>query len=229
MNLVAYLRVSTDKQAEEGLGLDVQRAGIRTWAKANGHRIAGWAADEGVSGSNGVETRVGLSDALRALETGAARGLVVYRLDRLSRTLTVQEATLLTVWQMGCTVFAVDLGEIPADDPDDPMRTALRQMVGVFGQLERGLINARLRAGRKLKAERGGFAYGSPPYGWKSEAGELVPVDSEQQVIAEVRHLAAAGFSQHRIADELNAAGHRTKRGAIWTQVAVRRVLNRTP
>src|SRR2546426_9291882 len=52
MNVVAYLRVSTDRQAEEGLGLDVQKHAIRAWAKQHGNRIVAWARDEGVSGSN---------------------------------------------------------------------------------------------------------------------------------------------------------------------------------
>jgi DNA invertase Pin-like site-specific DNA recombinase len=38
VKLVAYLRVSTDRQAEEGLGLEVQEQAIRTWARANDHR-----------------------------------------------------------------------------------------------------------------------------------------------------------------------------------------------
>src|SRR5690242_12478196 len=94
MKLVGYLRVSTDRQAEEGLGLDVQEHAIRSWAKQEGHRISLWARDEGMSGSNGVETRVGLLDALGAIQSGAARGLVVYRLDRLARDLVLQEQLL---------------------------------------------------------------------------------------------------------------------------------------
>ncbi len=46
MKLIAYLRVSTDKQAEEGYGLDVQEAEVRAYAKANGHKIvASWSDD----------------------------------------------------------------------------------------------------------------------------------------------------------------------------------------
>ena len=68
MNVIAYLRVSTDQQAERGLGLDVQRTAIRAWAKTHGRRVVLWTADEGVSGSNGLDSRVGLADALDALK-----------------------------------------------------------------------------------------------------------------------------------------------------------------
>src|SRR5207244_13557650 len=90
LRLVAYTRVSTDRQAERGFGLEVQREQIRRWAKSAGHRVVAWYEDAGVSGSNGVETRVALADALAALD--GADGVVVARLDRLARQLTVQEA-----------------------------------------------------------------------------------------------------------------------------------------
>ena len=228
MRLVAYLRVSTDRQAEEGLGLDIQRAGIRSWAKTNGHRISEWTADEGISGSNGVESRRGLLDALTAIEDRRASGLVVYRLDRLARQLTVQEGTLAQVWSMGAQVFSVDHGEIAKDDPDDPMRTALRQMVGVFAQLERGMIGARLRAGRRLKAERGGFAYGSPPFGYRVEEGELVPDGEETQAIKRIRELHAQRLSLRSISRQLHEEGISPKRAQQWSPETLRRIIART-
>jgi DNA invertase Pin-like site-specific DNA recombinase len=225
MRVIAYLRVSTDLQAEQGLGLDVQRKGIRGWARANGHQIVAWHSDEGVSGSNGIETRQALLDALNDLEDRKAKGLVVYRLDRLARKLTVQEATLARVWALGCSVYSVDLGEVPHDDPDDPMRTALRQMVGVFAQLERGMIAARLRAGRRLKAERGGYAGGAPGFGVRAEGRELVQDEREQQVIARISELHQAGQSSRAIAPALNAEAMLSKRGGSWSSATVARVV----
>jgi DNA invertase Pin-like site-specific DNA recombinase len=227
MKLVAYLRVSTETQAFDGLGLDVQRKGISQWARANGHRVALWTADEGVSGSNGLDTRRGLLDALNAVEDGAASGLVVYKLDRLARSLTVQEGTLAKVWGLGGSVFSVDLGEVPQDDPDDPMRTAMRQMVGVFAQLERGMIAARMRAGRRLKAERGGYAQGAPPFGFRAEGGELVADDDEARTLVRIAELRSSGASLRVIADTLNAEGLRPKRSGRWHSETVRRAVAR--
>src|SRR5947208_2074283 len=92
--VVAYLRCSTDRQAEEGLGLDVQREAIDRWAKSTGHRIVHSFTDEGVSGSNGIDQRRALGDALEVVREGKAAGLVVYRLDRLARDLIIQETLL---------------------------------------------------------------------------------------------------------------------------------------
>jgi DNA invertase Pin-like site-specific DNA recombinase len=225
MKVVAYVRVSTDAQAIDGLGLDVQRKGIRAWALANGHRVALWASDEGVSGSTGVDTRDGLLDALNAIEDGTAAGLVVYKLDRLARSLTVQEGTLARVWSMGGSVFSVDLGEVPQDDPDDPMRTAMRQMVGVFSQLERGMIAARLRAGRRLKAERGGYAGGGVPLGYHSVDGELVVHEAESETRTRIFELRGQGLSLRAIARVLADEGRATKKGCRWHPETIRLVL----
>jgi DNA invertase Pin-like site-specific DNA recombinase len=227
MKLVAYLRVSTDRQAE-GLGLDVQARGIQRWARDNGHRIVLVTRDEGVSGSNGVDGRLGLHDALAAVKHGTAQGVVVYRLDRLARKLTVQEATLAKLWDMGATVFAVDIGEVPRDDPADPMKTAVRQMVGVFAQLERGMIAARLRSGRLLKAERGGYAgFGAPPYGTRSVAGALVVDPDEQEAVDRAFALRSSGASLRTIAETLTSEGYRPKRTARWHPETLRRMLAR--
>jgi DNA invertase Pin-like site-specific DNA recombinase len=55
MKAASYLRVSTDAQTEHGLGLDVQGQAIRAWARQHGHKIASWRANEGISGSNGLD------------------------------------------------------------------------------------------------------------------------------------------------------------------------------
>jgi DNA invertase Pin-like site-specific DNA recombinase len=228
MKVVGYVRVSTARQAEEGLGLDVQQRAIRTWARAGHHRVVGMYRDEGVSGSNGVEEREALPEALNQIASRSAGGLVVARLDRLARNLTVQEAILARVWASGGQVFAADLGEIAKDDPDDPMRTALRQMVGVFSQLERSMITARLRAGRRLKASRGEFAgFGSPPFGFKAAGGQLVEDEDEQRALALIRRLHRQGRSLREIAHALEAAGHNPRRAARWHAESIRRIRDR--
>src|SRR4051795_4488237 len=95
--VVGYLRVSTDKQAERGLGLDVQHRAVERWAKTRMHTLVDILRDEGVSGSNGLDTREGLADALAMLRSGEVDGVIVYRLDRLARDLIVQEQVLAEV------------------------------------------------------------------------------------------------------------------------------------
>jgi len=112
MKIAAYLRVSTDRQAEEGLGLEVQEHAIRAWARSQGDRIVMWCRDEGVSGSNGLDTRDGLADALDACKTGHVAGLVVYRLDRLARDLVRQEQLLGCSSDRRGRILDIDRGSV---------------------------------------------------------------------------------------------------------------------
>ena len=59
------------------------------------------------------------------------------------------------------------------DDPDDPSRTLIRQVLGAVSQYERSMIALRLRSGRRRNASQGGYAYGAPPFGFKAEDGEV--------------------------------------------------------
>lgn len=225
LRLVAYIRVSTDAQVD-GYGLESQKLAVTSWANAHGHRVVQVCADEGVSGTTDAFDREGLACAIDSIETGEADALVLPRLDRLARQLTVQEAVLAHLWQRGGRVFCADSGEILADDADDPMRTALRQMAGVFAQLDRAMIVKRLRDGRRVKASKGGYVSGSPRYGWRAEGGELVEDAAEQAVIARMMELKAAGMSMNAIAGALNTEGVPSKRGGIWRADAVARVLD---
>jgi DNA invertase Pin-like site-specific DNA recombinase len=181
VKLIAYLRVSTDKQAEEGLGLEVQERAIRRWARAEGHRIAFVCRDEGVSGSNGLESRLALADAFDLIGKGTAQGLVVYRLDRLARDLVIQEQLLGDVRRMGAAVFTTSAAEAGylVDDPDDPSRKLIRQVLGAVAEYERAMTALRMRAGKLRKRERGGYIGGAPPYGKRAQAGTLVADEVE--------------------------------------------------
>jgi DNA invertase Pin-like site-specific DNA recombinase len=229
MKLVAYLRVSTDRQAEHGLGLQVQEAAIRAWAKQNGHRIGLWCRDKGVSGSNGLETREALPQALAALQGRTAAGLVVYRLDRLARDLVLQEQLLAEIKRMGADVYTTSAAEAGylADDPDDPSRKLIRQILGAVNEYERSLIRLRLRTGRARKGSDGGYAYGPPPLGFRAEGRQLVADNSEQQVVERIRVLRAEGRSLRQIAETLTEEGFKPKRSETWHPGSLRLIVNR--
>ncbi len=149
MKLVGYLRVSTAAQAEEGFGLGVQESTVRSWSKAQGHRIVDVLRDEGISGAKELDDRPALAEALSLVADGEAAGLVVPRLDRLARDLIVQETVLADVRRHGGRVFSCAAGESEylADDPSDPSRKLIRQILGSVAEYERSLIALRLRGG----------------------------------------------------------------------------------
>jgi DNA invertase Pin-like site-specific DNA recombinase len=189
--------------------------------------------DAGLSGKLDVDQRPGLLDAVEMIEAGEADGLVVHRLDRLGRELHVQEAILGRVWAAGGSTFEAVEGELPRDDPDDPMRTAMRQMAGVFAQLERGMIAVRLSGGRRRKRARGGYSGGpTVPFGWKVEGegreARFVPDPETAPTVEAIRDLRRSGLTLEAIAQRLNEDGVASPAGAHWHINSVRRVLSRT-
>jgi DNA invertase Pin-like site-specific DNA recombinase len=228
--LVAYLRVSSESQLD-GFGLDVQAKAVRMWAKANGHRVVHTCKDEGLSGTLDAADRPGLACALDALSDGTADGLVVARLDRLARSLAVQEAALAAVWRLGASVFTVDSGEVHEDDPDDPMRTAMRQMRGVFAQLDRGQVVKRMRDGRRAKAAMGRKSVGAYAFGYRGHGAgrerDAVPDPIEQVVVNRIIALRRDAMSYRAIAATLDGEGHRPRRAQAWSAMAVRAVVQR--
>jgi len=230
MRFAGYIRVSTERQVEEGLGAEIQRQAIRRWAKVEGHRIVEWFSDQGVSGSNGLDARVALPEAVALVRSQKAGGIVVYRLDRLARDLILQETLLREVRRVGgdiASTFASEAENLK-DDPDDPNRRLIRHILGAISDWERAIIALRLRSGRRRKAEMGGFAYGSPPLGFRSVEGALVPDQEEQAVIERIRTLAESGKSVRSIAEELTVEGWRTKRGlGTWHPTVVARQIRR--
>lgn len=230
MNVVGYVRVSTGRQVERGLSLPDQERALREWARTHGHRLVAVHSDPGLPGATPIDARDGLPEALAALRDRAAGGLLVLRIDRLARDLMVQEQVIADVRRWGAEVFSTSAAENDSlrDDTNDPARKLIRQMLGAVAEYERAMVSLRLRHGRRRKAERGGFAYGSPPLGQRAEGGELVPAPDEAVTVARIRELHAAGQSLRQIADALTAEGRPTKRGGRWHPPTVARVLSRS-
>jgi DNA invertase Pin-like site-specific DNA recombinase len=229
MRVVAYLRVSTVGQVKDGLGLPTQERMIRAWVKANGHKLVGIEKENGKSGTLPESERPGLLNALSSLRMHGGKrvadAIVVTSLDRLARNLHVQEAILGKAWALDGRVFSVDGGEVLRDDPDDPMRTAMRQMAGVFAQLDRAMITKRLRNGRITKKQQGGYAGGRPPFGWKAEAGALVVDAKEQATLKRIRQLQKNRTSLRKMVAILEAEGHRPRAAKRWSAQTLSQVL----
>jgi DNA invertase Pin-like site-specific DNA recombinase len=139
---------------------------------------------------------------------------------------------LARVWAAGGQAWEV-VGDrqVLRDDPGDPMRTFVRQVMGAAGQLEAALIRARLQDGRRRKAERDGYVGGWTPYGYerkgKGRTATLVEVEEEQAILARITKLRRRGRSYRQIASHLNRQGILAKGGGTWGHTSVRAILLR--
>jgi DNA invertase Pin-like site-specific DNA recombinase len=235
MKLVIYARTSTHNGAGSD-SLAAQEQACRDWSEANGHEVVSVYRDEALSGALGIEARPGLESALVAIEAGEADGLVVHRPDRLARELHVQEAALAHAWSVGPHVHVFEAAEgeeIKRDDPNDPQRRFLRQVMGAAAELERGLIRARLHGGRRRKAAKGGYVGGNRlhrKYGYRLVDGQYAPVPAEQEIINHILHLRLSQDETFDgIADNLNRRGVEPPNGKTWYAMTVRRIVLRDP
>jgi DNA invertase Pin-like site-specific DNA recombinase len=159
-----------------------------------------------------------------------AQGIVVPRLDRLARDLIVQETILAEVRRIDGEAFSTSPAEASylTDDPDDPSRKLIRQVLGAVSEYERSMVTLRLRNGRRRKAQMGGYSSGAPAFGLAARDGDLIESEDEQLTIRRIAELRASGVSLREICSTLESEGHRRKRGGTrWQPMAVKRVLDR--
>lgn len=227
MKLIAYLRVSTRGQ-KDAYGLDSQRQKIARWATVEGHRIVAWEQDV-ITGTAEFKDRAGWATAEWRVKHGEAEGIVVARLDRLSRDAIVQEMFVRNAGNHGIKVLSTENDEttLLQADPKDVTRKLVRTIMAALAEYDRGMIVARLEAGRQAKARAGGYAHGALPYGYRSQGGKLVAVPIEQEALEKMEALAAQGVPTREIANMLTAEGYPTKRGGAWSSPTVSRILKR--
>jgi DNA invertase Pin-like site-specific DNA recombinase len=218
---VGYVRVSTVEQVS-GFGLDVQEKAIRDYCKANSMRLVAVFRDEGQSGSNGLESRIGLAEALATLKAGDAATLIVYRLDRLARDLILQETLVERLRSQGTPVRSASEPDIDTDT-DDPTKKLIRIIIGAVSEYERAVIRGRMMAGKAAKKAQGGYLGGTVPYGYRLQDGQVVQDEVEQDVGQIVARLASTGASLRTIAAELERAGYQPRAGKSWHPNTVRR------
>lgn len=205
---LAYLRVSTEEQATTGLGLAAQRAAITVEAERRGWRNLRWIEDPGYSGKD--TRRPGLAQARELLQRGEAEGLVVAKMDRLSRSLLDFTTIMADAQREGWTLVAIDC---PVDSTT-PLGEAMVSVAVVFSQLERRMIGERTKAALAVRKSQG-VTLGRP---------RTTPSD----VVARITRERADGRLLGEIADGLNADGVATAQGgARWHPSTVRGVLRR--
>ena len=217
---IGYIRVSTDKQASEGVSLEAQTAKIRAWADLNEYELVAIHSDEGLSGS-GVAKRPALQQALKAATKGTA--LVVYSLSRLSRSV---EDTLR---------ISRDLDKVGADlvslsekiDTTGAAGRMIFNMLAVLAQFERDQIAERTQAALQHKKATG-KVYSPLPYGFEAMNGALVQVAAEADVVAEIVEARAAGRTLQQSADSLNRRGIPTKKGREWAPATIHYLIKRS-
>lgn len=197
-----YVRVSTTEQEKHGYSIKVQLEKLRAFASAKDYTIVKEYVDAAQSGAK-LE-RPGLRQLIEDAQNNALDCVLVYRLDRLSRS---QKDTMYLIEDVFLknNVAFVSLQE--SFDTTSSFGRATIGMLSVFAQLERDNITERLFSGRAHRAKRG-FHHGGGiiPFGYRYdvESGELKRFKNESDEVLAMFKMIANGKSVSSVAKEFN-------------------------
>ena len=218
--VVGYIRVSTDKQADEGVSLDAQRAKLTAYAVAMDLELVGIVEDAGLSAKS--LDRPGLRSALGMLESRKADALLVVKLDRLTRSVR-------DLGELVEKYFASRFSLLSMSDAIDTRTASGRLVLNVLtsvAQWEREATGERTRDALRHKKANGEFTGGNAPYGFSVDNdGKLVSNDAEREMLRIVREFAASGLSLRGIAAELARVGYVARNGKAFGPSQIQRML----
>lgn len=199
--VIGYVRVSTEKQASEGNSLEAQTRKLQAYAQAMDLQIVAFEVDAGESA--GSLDRPGLQRALARLDAFEAEGILVVKLDRLTRSVRDLGALLETYFRDGQHSL-LSVGE--SIDTRSASGRMVLNILTVIGQWEREAIGERTSAVMQHMRERGEYTGGDPPFGFRLEEGKLEEDPTEQAMIRRARGLREVGMSLRQIAADLGPA-----------------------
>lgn len=211
---VAYIRVSTEEQAREGVSLAAQEERIRAYCTLAGLDLVEVVRDAGVSGSRPLADRAGGARLLAAIKKGRVRHIVALKLDRLFRD-AVDALTQTRKWDHdGTALHLVDLGG-QAMTTGSAIGKLMIAMLAAIAELERNVVADRTAIALQHKKRRG-EVYGPVPFGLDRDGDALKSNRREQRALRQMRAWRAGGMTMREIADRLNAADVPTKRRGKW-------------
>ena len=225
---VLYVRVSTIRQAKDGVSIDAQIAKGKKNAEFRNLLLP----DENIFIDDGVSAKIPLWSRPAAKQMKAfvlkhkIKQITAYRMDRLFRSTMDCLATIEELDEFGIGIQFCESGGQPLDLSSAVGRMMIT-ILAAFGEMERNLISERVcMAMQHLKAT--GRRYTFDRYGWDvDEANNFVENEDEQEWIEYIHaRFHEDGIKVTHIAKELNICEVPTKRGGKWSHKQVRRVLD---
>ena len=216
-----YLRLSLDRDGKTAI--ERQEADCRAWAEGNSLTVRKVHIDRGRSGYRTVE-RKGFDAALAAVTAGVVGTLIVWKLDRLSRTGIGQVGKVLDdIEKAGGRLVSVVDG---LDTSNDNARVVVSMLAELARSGSKNL-STRVGSAKRYLRSKGQWIGGQPPYGLLIDAQTKKLVhDPEHAVFARlIADEALAGTSLVKIARLLNEYEILSPRGGQWNAASVMQIL----
>ena len=164
------------------------------------------------------------TEMLADILSNGCRTIIVERLDRLARDLSVQLQLVGLLCSKGLTLLSADTQvDVTAAFSGDPMLRAMIQVQGVFAELDKSMLVAKLRKSREAMKAKTGRCEGRKPYGYYE--GEEALVKRIKQLHRKPRGEKRLG--PYQIARILNKEGWETRNAAEWYGSHVSAILRR--
>lgn len=210
-----YVRVSTENQLEN-YSIDEQISRLNAYCTAKDMLLLKIYTDGGYSGGN--TDRPALKQMLEDIKTVKVDAILVYKLDRLSRS----QKDTLTLIEDSFLAHGVDFISINENfDTSTPFGRAMIGILSVFAQLEKDQITERFTMGRIGRSKAGYFhGGGNSPYGYTYSDGELIINYAEAENVKKIYSLFLSGKSINAICHEMKLSV-----GGGWTATKVRNIL----
>jgi DNA invertase Pin-like site-specific DNA recombinase len=222
MLAIGYVRVSTDRQADQGASLEAQTARVQAMATVQSAELVDVVVDGGESAKS--MNRPGLRRVLALVESGKVDAVIVAKLDRLTRSVK-DLCQLLELFERK-NVALVSVAE-SLDTGSAAGRLVITIMAAV-SQWEREAIGERTR--EVLRHKRNcGERIGNIHYGFRlsADSKHVEPNPDEQAVLSTIRELRGRHRSLREIAAALNNSGYSTRRGSAWRHEYVKAMIGK--
>ncbi len=193
-----YVRVSTDNQLEN-YSIEEQTERLKAYCKAKDYSIYKIYTDGGYSGGN--TNRPALKSMLQDIENNKIDTVIVYKLDRLSRS---QKDTLSLIEDkfLSNNVDFISMSE--NFDTSSPFGKAMIGILSVFAQLEKDQITERFTMGRIGRSKAGLYHGGrSIPKGYRYIDGHLIIHQAEAEQVREAFEKFVSGMSINAISRKM--------------------------
>ncbi|MGC4895468.1 recombinase family protein [Micromonospora sp. DT31] len=216
-----YIRRSTDDE-HQPFSLDAQRAALEKYVKSQ----PGWTivAEYEDDASGATTHRPGLRKALHAAKAGLYDVLLVYRLDRFSRSVA-DLLDLINILEASGVRFSSATEPV---DTGGPFGRMMLQLLAVFAEFERNIIIDRVKSGMTAKASKGKWAGGTRPYGYLVNPDHrLVLHPDEAPILRDIFRLYTRDrVGTRAIATILNERGVPNRTGKKWSGHTINRILD---
>lgn len=179
LQVAAYIRVSTEDQAESGLGMEAQRTRCKAMCEVKAWPEPTFYVDDGISGTKDVDKRPGLQKLVDDIKAGKVNAVVIPSLDRLGRRMHIIINLLDAFNKHGVSLVSCK----ESFDTSTPQGQFVLHMFAALAQLERDLISQRTIDALFERSKRDGETGGRLPYGYvRSSDGVLVDTDAAKDV-----------------------------------------------